>query len=130
MSELKTEILRSLLECDEYLEGLETSHYKKLESLLEDSSNKFCECLPPELQSGFKAITEMYNTLCFENREIGQAIGLKIADAVLDLLHNPEIPFERLMRTYPKVEDMNATDIAALEESIANYKKERKEADT
>ena len=130
MSELKTEILRSLLECDEYLEGLETSRFKQFGNLLEDLSNKFCDCLPPELQEGFKAIMAIAFTFSCESREIGNAMGLKTAYAIFSLLQDPKTPLEDLMNTRPSLADTNAYDIKALEESIANYKKERKEADT
>lgn len=130
MKDIKAEILRSLLECDEYLEDLETSHFKSFETLHKDLSNKFCDCLPPELQTGFKALMAISYTLRCESLEIGKVIGIKMAYEVLDLLHSPKIPLEHLMQTYPTVKEMNAMDINTLYASIANYQNKEKESDT
>ena len=130
MNDLKAEMLRSLLESDEYIEDLESSHFKQFERLLEDLSNKFCDCLPTELQTGFKALMAISYTLCCESREIGKVIGIKTAHEMLSLLRNPKIPLERLMQTYPKVKDMNAADIETLKDSIEKYKNKEKGSDT
>ena len=127
MKTLETEILKDILNKNEYLYGIEPQRHRDMDNLFDTLSQRFCDCLPDELKEGFNGLMSLASSCSTESIEVGKAMGLKIAFSVFKIFDNPKVIFEGLTQTWFPIEECYSSEIESVNNTIKNYLKSHSE---
>lgn len=96
----------------------------ELEAMYETMCDRFMKALPDDLKSLFEVVCNTALDLKFANFEIGQTVGVALANGMRKVLDNPLKYHMQSTRDYTTVREAHKDDIKAFCDAFTDFKKE------